>query len=99
MNITMFHAAVMADFTVQREVWHCQRSNDCCEHIVLETFDDERWRAYFRMRHRMFVRLCGRQAALLVCQDIPFRWNDTKDTLRFEQAKRPDCRRICTNTI
>ncbi len=105
MNIMMFLAAVMAGFTVQWEVWHHPQSNDCWEHVVLKTFDDERWCANFRVLPRTFVRLCCHQATDIVCQETPFRhpasvkWSKRHSDKRFEQPERPDCRCIFTNRI
>lgn len=72
-QIAMFRAAVIAGFTVQREVWRHPQSSDWWEHVVLATFDDDRWRANFRMRRRTFERLCDRLAPRIVRQDTPLR--------------------------
>ncbi len=50
-----------------------KQSSGCWEHVVLRTFDDERWNANFQMRCGTFVRLCGRLAPCPVCWDTPFR--------------------------
>ncbi len=41
MNIKIFRAAVMADFSVQQKDWCHLQSSDWWEHVFLESFDDE----------------------------------------------------------
>ncbi len=78
------------------------RLDRTAEHVVLWTFDDERWRAVFQKRPGTFVRLCGR----LVRQNVPFRcpvsvkWHKKRHSdIQFEQAECPNWKLICTNWI
>ena len=59
-------------YLIGQNVWVKERSGHWWDSIVLASFNDEQWRANFRMSQRMFVHLCNEIRPEIVRQHTRF---------------------------